>query len=141
MHPCHTTPFRLAWLVGGSSSVLGSKTSSQQIKGIRDRLATLSTAVLHGLDSSGKQHGKLDEAADKHGCDGHQGAPLVGSLKQAADATFDAQEGVSGECQSEERGDCGLHAEVDGEQFALDGGEGWPVDRAEHDDAIDEGLQ
>lgn len=101
----------------------------------------LSTAVLHGLDSGGKQHGKLGEAADKHDCDGHQGAPLVGSLKQAADATFDAQEGVSGECQSEERGDCGLHAKVDGEQFALDGGEGRPVDGSEHDDAIDEGMK
>lgn len=111
------------------------------MKGYRSGLATLSTAVLHGLDSGGKQHGKLGEAADKHDCDGHQGAPLVGSLKQAADATFDAQEGVSGECQSEERGDCGLHAKVDGEQFALDGGEGRPVDGSEHDDAIDEGLQ
>lgn len=111
------------------------------MKGYRSGLVTLSTAVLHGLDSGGKQHGKLGEAADKHDCDGHQGAPLVGSLKQAADATFDAQEGVSGECQSEERGDCGLYAEVDGEQFALDGGEGRPVDGSEHDDAIDEGLQ
>lgn len=101
----------------------------------------MSLAGLHGLDSSGKQHDEVGEAADKHGCDGHQGAPLVGSLNKAADATFDAQEGVSGECQSEERRDCGLHAEVDGEQFALDGREGWPVDGAEHDDAVDEGLQ
>ena len=98
-------------------------------------------AVLHGLDSGGKQHGEVDEAADEHGCDGHQGAPLVGSVDEAADAAFDAQEGVSGEREGEERGDGRLHAKVDGEQLALDGGEGGPADGAEHDDAVDEGLQ
>lgn len=103
--------------------------------------ATLSTAVLHGLDGGGKQHGEVEQAADKHGCDGHQGAPLVGSLNKATDATFDAQERVAGKRQSEERGDGRLHAEVDGEQLALHGREGRPVDGAEHDDAIDEGLQ
>lgn len=100
---------------------------------------TLSIALLRNLGSSGENYKDVGEAADKGGRDGHQSSPPVCRRKEAANATVGEQR--SGSCKSKDSRAGSLYAKVVGPQFKQDFREGFDIDRLDHDDSGDKGLQ
>lgn len=103
-------------------------------------LLTLRLAIPHRLRRGRSDEGHVSQTRHEHGRQRGQDAPPVRRVEHAGDAGRAAAEGrpAAGVGQGEDRRDGGLHAEVDGEELRLEGGELRPVEHLEGDDAVDE---